>query len=215
MLIEFRDDGRMPLRRSFRRSMSVPAKKPRATYQDLLRVPEPRVAEILEGELVVSPRPAGRHAVAAAMLAGHLAPLYIGGPSSPPGWWILSEPELHLNEPEDVAVPDLCGWRRERLPRPPAGVEFRVPPDWVCEVLSPATERVDRSRKLRIYARAGVSHVWLLNPVERLLEVLRRDGERWMLVGACSGDEVVTVEPFSDVPLPLGDLWLDSTSDLA
>lgn len=194
--------------------MSVPAKKPRATYQDLLRVSETGIAEILEGELVVSPRPAGRHAVAAAMLAGHLAPLFIGGPSSPPGWWILIEPELHLNEPEDVAVPDLCGWRRERLPRPPAGVEFRVPPDWVCEVLSPATERVDRSRKLRIYGRAGVSYVWLLNPVERLLEVLRLDGERWTLVDTASGDEVIAAEPFTDVSLPLQALWLDSTSDL-
>lgn len=195
--------------------MSVPAKKPRATYDDLRRVPDALVAEILEGELVVSPRPAGRHAVAAAMIAGHLAPLFIGGPSAPPGWWILIEPELHLNEPEDVAIPDLCGWRRERMPRPPAGVEFRVPPDWVCEVLSPATERVDRSRKLRVYARAGVTHVWLVNPVERLLEVFRLEKDRWVLVETRVGDEVAKVEPFPDVAVSLGQLWIDATDDLA
>lgn len=178
----------------------------RATYEDVLSAPENLVAEILDGELFLSPRPAPRHLVASSRLGGALVP-FDDGQEGPGGWWILDEPELHFGG--DVVVPDLGGWRRERLPAIP-DTFFSLAPDWVCEVLSPSTERIDRGRKLRIYAEAGVAHTWLVNPVERTLEVLRlRDGA-WTIVAVCSGSDTVRVEPFDAIELALGRLWVDS-----
>ena len=179
----------------------------RATYDDVLAAPENKVAEILDGELFLSPRPAPRHLLASSRLGGALVP-FEDGQGGPGGWWILDEPELHFGE--DVVVPDLGGWRRERLPAIPDTAFFSLAPDWVCEVLSPSTERVDRGRKLRIYAAAGVAHAWLVNPLERTLEVLRlRDGA-WTIVAVCGGSDAVRIEPFEAIELALGRLWIDS-----
>jgi Uma2 family endonuclease len=178
----------------------------RATYEDVLSAPENKVAEILDGELILSPRPASRHSVASSRLGVALAP-FDDGPDGPGGWWILDEPELHFGE--DVVVPDLGGWRRVRMPAMQDVAFFSLAPDWVCEVLSASTERIDRGRKLRIYANAGVAHVWLVNPVERTLEVLRlRDGA-WTIVAVCSGSDPVRVEPFDAIELALGRLWVE------
>jgi len=179
----------------------------RATYEDVLSAPENKVAEILDGELFLSPRPAPRHSVACSELYGALVP-FGDGHDGPGGWRILFEPELHFAE--DVIVPDLAGWRRERMPAIPDTAFFTLVPDWVCELLSPSTERIDRGRKLRIYAEARVAHAWLVNPTERTLEVLRlRDGA-WTIVAVCTGSDTVRVEPFDAIELPLGRLWVDS-----
>jgi Uma2 family endonuclease len=178
----------------------------RATYEDVLSAPENKVAEILDGELFLSPRPASRHSVASSRLGVVLAP-FDDGPDGPGGWWILDEPELHFGG--DVVVPDLGGWRRVRMPAMPDVAFFSLAPDWVCEVLSPSTERIDRGRKLRIYAGAGVAHAWFVNPVERTLEVLRlRDGA-WTIVAVCTGSDAVRVEPFDAIELALGRLWVE------
>src|SRR5712691_4772955 len=187
--------------------MASPVKR-RATYDDVLQVPPHRVAEIVDGDLHVSPHPASRHALAASVLGSGLGPPFHHGRGGPGGWWILFEPELHFGD--DVLVPDLAGWRRERMPAIPDAAFFTLAPDWVCEVLSPSTERIDRGRKLRIYAGAGVAHAWFVNPVERTLEVLRlRDGA-WTIVAVCSGSETVRVEPFDAIELALARLWVDS-----
>src|SRR5918995_2782960 len=177
----------------------------RATYEDVLSAPENKVAEILDGELFLSPRPSPRHLVASSYLRGALVPF--DGQEAPGGWWILFEPELHLGE--DVVVPDLGGWRRQRLPAIPDTAFFTLAPDWVCEVLSPSTERIDRGRKLRIDAEAGVAHAGLVNPVERTLEALRlRDGT-WTIVAVCNGSDTVRAEPFDAIELALGHLWVE------
>jgi Uma2 family endonuclease len=131
-----------------------PESMKRATYEDVLNAPENKVAEILDGELILSPRPAPRHAVASSALVGTLHGPFDGARGGPGGWWILGEPELHLGDA--IAVPDLAGWRRGRMPSIPEEAFFSLAPDWVCEVLSPSTERIDRSRK-RIYAEAESS----------------------------------------------------------
>ncbi len=179
----------------------------RATYDDVLAAPENKVAEILDGELVLSPRPALAHTDAATRLTSDLEGPFGRGRGGPGGWRILAEPELHLGE--HVVVPDLAGWRRERLPSLPDRPWLELAPDWVCEVLSPSTERIDRGRKLRIYAEAGVGHAWLLNPIERTLEVLRLREATWTIVAVLTGDEPVRAEPFDALPLPLGDLWAE------
>ena len=188
-------------------SPAEPEAMKRATYEDVLNAPENQVAEILDGELFLSPRPGPRHAVAASEIGMILGNPFHRGSGGPGGWWILDEPELHLGD--HIVVPDLAGWRRERMPAMPDEAFFSLPPDWVCEVLSPATEKVDRGRKLRIYAEAGVEHAWLLKPTDRTLEVLHlRDGA-WTIVGVCSGSDVVRIKPFEAIELELGRLWPD------
>jgi Uma2 family endonuclease len=178
----------------------------RATYEDVLNAPENKVAEILDGELFLSPRPAPKHAMAASRLGRILGP-YDDDPRGPGGWWILDEPELHFGE--EIAVPDLAGWRRERLPAMPDEAFFTIAPDWVCEVLSPSTARLDRARKLPLYAQAGVVHAWLVDPLVQTLEVrLLQDGQ-WTIVGVCSGADVVRIKPFEAIELELGRLWVE------
>jgi len=184
-----------------------PRRMKRATYEDVLNAPENKVAEILDGELFLSPRPAPRHAVAHSRLLGALGKPFDDGVGGPGGWWILTEPELHFGE--QVVVPDLAGWRRERLPAMPEEAFFALAPDWVCEVLSPSTGRIDRGRKLRIYAEAGVAHAWLVNPLERTLEVLRLREGAWTIVAVCSDSDTVRIEPFAAIELELGRLWVD------
>ncbi|MBI5486802.1 MAG: Uma2 family endonuclease [Deltaproteobacteria bacterium] len=185
--------------------MSSPARR-RATYQDLLGVPPHWVAELIDGEVVTSPRPAFRHARASSIIGGSLVGPYDLGTGGPGGWWILDEPELHFGE--NVLVPDLAGWRRERMPVFPDVPFCEVAPDWVCEVLSPATAGLDRVRKLPIYARAGVAHAWLIDPAARTLEVLRLQAGSWVVVAAFGEDQTVRVEPFGEVGIPLATLWI-------
>jgi len=179
----------------------------RATYEDLCRVPDFKIAELLDGELIVTPRPALRHARARSGLGGHLWGPFQSGRGGPGGWWILDEPELHLAD--DIVVPDLAGWRRQRLPAVPDAAYMTLAPDWVCEVISPATERMDRSRKMQIYARDGVTHLWLLDPTVRTLEVLRLEDGRWVFLGTYSDMDVVRVEPFEAIEIELATLWPD------
>jgi Uma2 family endonuclease len=177
----------------------------KATYEDVLSAPENKVAEILDGQLYLSPRPGPRHSAAASGLGMLLGDPFHRGRGGPGGWWILDEPELHLGE--HIIVPDLAGWRRERLPALPDEAYFSLVPDWVCEVLSPSTERIDRAHKLRIYAEAGVSHAWLLDPTQGTLEVLRLRDAAWVIAEVKAGNDPVRVEPFEAVDLELGVLW--------
>jgi Uma2 family endonuclease len=180
--------------------------KRRATYQDVLDAPEHKVAEILDGELYLSPRPAGPHGSVFTTLVGELEPPFGRGRGGPGGWIILGEPELHLGE--DVCVPDLAGWRRERLSSTDH-IYFEIAPDWVCEVLSRSTERHDRAKKLRIYARAGVSYAWLVSPRARTLETYRNIDGHWSLITTYADEERIRAEPFDAIELQLSDLWRD------
>jgi Uma2 family endonuclease len=184
--------------------MGEPAKR-RATYEDLLGVPANRVAEIVHGVLVTQARPAAPHAQAASALGGELFRPFRRGKGGPGGWIILYEPELHLGD--DVLVPDLAGWRRERMPELPHTAAFDLAPDWICEVLSVSTAALDRSDKLPIYAREGVRNAWLVDPIAKTLEVLRLEGPHWLLIATWSGDREVRAEPFDAIGLELGALW--------
>jgi Uma2 family endonuclease len=177
-----------------------------ATYEDLMRVPEHLVAEIIDGELITSPRPASRHARASSILGGKLVPPFDEGDGGPGGWWIVDEPELHPGA--DVIVPDLAGWRRERMPVFPDAAWFDLAPDWVCEVVSPSTGRVDRVRKMPKYAANDVRHLWLIEPVLQTLEVFRLDASAWRLVATYGGDEVVRAEPFDAIEIRLESFWI-------
>lgn len=203
--------------------MSSPRRK--ATYDDLSKVPEPFVAEIVDGELFVSPRPAVRHALATSAIGSPIfdrfhGPLVgalrcrasttrgqrrPGDPERPGGWWILDEPELHLAE--DVLVPDLAGWRRERLPSLPDVVGVTVAPDWVCEVVSPSTGTLDRRRKMPIYAREGVAHLWLVESLRTTVEVYRLERSAWVGAGTHTGAIRARIPPFETIELDLTRWW--------
>jgi Uma2 family endonuclease len=184
--------------------MGDPSKR-RATYEDLLAVPDHLVAELLGGTLVTFPRPAARHAWASSSLGGELHGPFMRGRGGPGGWILLDEPELHLRA--DVLVPDLAGWRRERMPELPDAAAFDLAPDWICEVLSPSTAATDRAEKMPIYAREGGTNLWLVDPIARTLEVSRLEQGRWVLLGTWRDEAHVRAEPFADFELDLAGLW--------
>jgi Uma2 family endonuclease len=179
----------------------------RATYQDVLDAPENMVAEILRGVLHLQPRPRPRHAVVASSLGFDIGGPFHRGVGGPGGWWIIDEPELHLGD--EVIVPDLGGWRRERMPAMPETAWFDMPPDWVCEVLSPGTRQRDLTVKRDIYAEHGVPHLWFVDPEARTLEAFALRGGEWVLAAALAGDAEARVAPFDAVAMPLGALWAD------
>jgi Uma2 family endonuclease len=177
------------------------AARRRATYEDLLAAPEGMVAELIDGILITNPRPAASHAVAASVLGMEIGSPFSRGRGGPGGWVILHEPELHLHG--DVVVPDLAGWRRERMPQVPDAAAFELAPDWVCE----STAAVDRAKKMPIYAREGVGHLWLVDPQVQTLEAYRRLERQWLSLGTWSDGGDVRIEPFEAVAWPLAALW--------
>ena len=179
--------------------------KKSATYAELEALPPHLVGEIIDGELIASPRPASLHARAATRLWTRLDGPFDDGKGGPGGWVILYEPELHIGG--QVLVADLAGWRRTRMPEMPDVAAFELAPDWVCEVVSPSTAKIDRSHKMRHYAAATVNHVWLVDPTATTLEIYRLDGEGWRLVHTYAGDVTIRPEPFDAVDLELGSLW--------
>jgi Uma2 family endonuclease len=187
--------------------MAAEAAKKRATYEDVLAAPAHLVAEVVFGVLHTHPRPSNPHARVTSRLGSELDGPFDRGRGGPGGWILLDEPELHLGE--DIVVPDLAGWRRERLPKVPNAPFFELAPDWLCEVLSPHTTRLDRGEKLSIYAREHVGFVWLIDPRARLLEVLRLQGSRYEIFSTHTDDDSIRAVPFDAVPLDLGALWAD------
>jgi len=174
-------------------------------YAELERLPPNVVGEIIGGELYVSPRPAIRHARASTRLGGELGGPFDRGRGGPGGWVLLDAPELRLDQ--DVLVPDLAGWRRERMPELPDVVGVTLAPDWVCEVLSPSTAALDRARKMAVYAREGVRHLWLVDPAPRTLEVYRLEQGGWRVLPTHVDNDRVRAEPFEALALELGALW--------
>jgi Uma2 family endonuclease len=182
-----------------------------AVEEAFAAVPDTMVGEILDGELFTQPRPARPHTRVASRLGIELGGPFDLGRDGPGGWVILDEPELHLGPRPDKVVPDLAGWRRARMPDALGSADtlahYDTAPDWACEILSPGTEAIDRGKKMRIYRREGVGHVWLVNPIVQTLEVYRLDAGQWTLVDTFDGSAVVRAEPFDAIELSLASLW--------
>ena len=176
-----------------------------ATYEDLVKAPDNLVAELIEGELYTSPRPAPRHARAESALGFLLGPPFAFGRGGPGGWVILVEPEIHFDA--NALVPDLAGWRIERMPELPTTAYYTVVPDWVCEVLSRSTAPIDRLKKLPIYARHGVQYAWLVDVERQLLEVKRLENGKWLEVATVGGQDTVRLEPFEAIEIDLTLIW--------
>ena len=186
--------------------MAEPAEK-EATYEDLYNIPENMTGEIINGELVVTPRPSREHTSTASSLGYKIGPPYqFGEGGGPGGWIIIIEPEIGLGR--NILVPDLAGWKRERFPVEEPHNWISVAPDWVCEILSPSTAKTDKTDKMPVYGQFGVSHVWLLDPLARTLDVFRLESTRWVVAGLYAGNDKVRAEPFGEIEIDMGSLWL-------
>lgn len=187
--------------------MTDPARR-RAVYEDLFEIPRNMSGEIINGELIVTPRPSRKHTIVASRLGGEILPPYdFGRGGGPGGWIIIVEPEISFGE--DVLVPDLAGWRKERFPIEEPHNWISVAPDWVCEILSPNTAQVDRTEKMPIYSQHHVAYAWLIDPILKTLEVYRFEPGIWIGVGAYAKSGKVRAEPFPELELDLGILWLE------
>ena len=185
--------------------MAEPATR-KATYDDLYGIPDNTTGEIINGELIVTPRPSRRHTLTASLLGARvITPYYYGEGGGPGGWVILDEPEIGLGE--NILVPDLAGWRKERYPEEEPHNWISVPPDWVCEILSPATAKIDKAGKMPIYAEHGVPHLWLIDPIAKTLDVFRLETGRWVVAGLYAEADKVRAEPFAQIEIDLLDLW--------
>ena len=172
-----------------------------ATYADLEAVPAHLVAEILDGALYTHPRPVARNGAASFALANTLGGPFQFGRGGPGGWTFIDESELHLGP--HVVVPDLAGWRQERMPFVPDVAFIDFVPGWVCEILTPSTEKNDRGRKRRIYATYGLPHYWLLHVSKRQLEAYElRDG-KFALFETFEDGADVDAPPFAAAPFSL------------
>ncbi len=177
----------------------------RATYQDVLDAPPYKVAEVVDGTLYIFDRPAFLHAIASSALGRYIGTPFNDGRGGPGGWWIVDEPQIHLGE--DIVVPDIAGWRRERMPVPPDVAYVTLAPDWVCEVLSPSTRKFDLGGKSAVYARAGVGYIWFVDPIARSLEARVLRSGKWVEIATLYDDATVSLPPFEAISFSLGDLW--------
>jgi Uma2 family endonuclease len=187
--------------------MTEPAIK-KAIYEDLFDIPENMTGEIIGGELIVTPRPSRRHRIVASSLGYEIGPPYhFGRGGGPGGWVIVDGPEIAFGE--NILVPDLAGWKKERFPIEEPHNWISVAPDWICEILSPSTAQVDRTEKMPLYAQHQVSHAWLIDPVLKTLEVFKFEPGRWIVLGVYAKSARVRAEPFPEIELELGLLWLE------
>jgi Uma2 family endonuclease len=185
-----------------------------ATYDDIVRLPENMVGEIIDGDLYAWPRPSPLHGDAFSIFLGRLINPYRLGEGGPGGWWIIGEPEVHFGR--DVLVPDIGGWRRERLPALPENPpHFTISPDWVCEVLSPSTARVDRTKKMRIYGENDVAFLWIIDPQQRTLETYQLLNAQWVLLRTYAGNDAVRAEPFPAAEIHLASIWGETPDDFS
>ena len=189
----------------------TPERNPPSVEAAFQAAPPELSAEILDGELHISPHPARPQLNAMSNLVPLLGMPFMFGKGGPGGWVILYLPELHLGPRPDKLVPDIAGWTRVRLPDAVGGEDapahFDLAPDWVCEILSEHTRQLDRVQKMRIYAREGVRHVWHVDPLARTLDIFGLQGGDWLLLHSFSGEERVRAEPFEAIELELALLW--------
>jgi Uma2 family endonuclease len=188
-------------------SQMAEAARPKTLYEKLEDLPEGLNGEIIDGQLYTEPRPRPRHAVAASNLGAELIGPYSRGRGGPGGWWIIHEPEIHFVHKTQVVVPDLGGWRRERMPAILDEAHFSTAPDWVCEVLSPSTRSKDRELKMPLFARYGVPYVWLIDPKIYTLETYELRGAELVLTGTFGPASSPAPPPFPAAPFRLADLW--------
>lgn len=175
------------------------------TLDDLLLSPDERV-ELIGGDIVRRPMARFAHGAAQVALSGELHPLTRGGgPGS--GWWLATEVSVAYDV-HDCPSHDLAGWRRERLPRPPEGI-IDLPPDWVCEIVSPGHEKKDTVVLPLLLKRHRVPYYWLIWPEERMLVAHQLSDGDWRSIATFKGGDRARIPPFETLELELDALLGD------
>lgn len=180
------------------------AEKP-ASYQEIIDLPENMVGEIINGHLKTHPRPVPKHTLAASSIGDELVSPFQKGRGGPGGWWILDEPECHLEG--NILVPDIAGWRKQKMPSLPEAAWFEIVPDWICEILSQSTARLDRIIKMPLYAKLGVNHLWLIDPNLQTLEAYALLESNWSLIATFADNDEISIAPFAEHSFTLSVLW--------
>ncbi len=187
--------------------MAQPKLQIKDIHAEFAALPANMVGEIVNGALYAHPRPARKHGQAATELTSELVNPFRRGRGGPGGWRFIAEHELHLGE--HIVVPDISGWRAERYPVSETTSYSVVPPDWLCEIISPSTQRLDRFRKLPVYAEFGVKHCWYVDPIEKTLEVFILANGVYSIGPSFFDNAPVTAPPFEVHTFELGILWDD------
>ena len=180
----------------------------KATYQDVIDAPENMVAELIDGMLHLMSRPSPAHGKACTRLGTLLDLSFAMGINGPGGWHIMAEPELHLIRDTRVLVPDLAGWKLETMPEFPESHRDAAMPDWVCEILSPSTGKVDVEVKMPLYAQAGIGHLWFIDPIAKTLQAFELRKGKWAQIADLKDADTVSVSPFDAIDFDLSELWL-------
>jgi Uma2 family endonuclease len=193
--------------------MAAPERK-LATFADLESLGDSVSAEIIAGEIVEKASPTMEHGRSQGALAGYLGRRFDRKPGGrwPGGWWIGTEVDVEYTR-HQVYRHDVVGWRRDRTPECPSGRPIRIHPDWVCELLSPESEKRDLVDKMQTLHQAGVPHYWILNPEEKVLVVHRHHADGYLVVLTASTGDTVRAEPFQDIELRAGVLFGDEDED--
>ncbi len=174
-------------------------------FDQWLELPETVIGEIIDSELHVSPRPSPSQASANSVLGIEIGGPFHLGRGGPGGWWILDEPEVHIDS--NITVPDMAGWKRSRMPQLPTELYFSSVPDWICEILSPSTAVFDRVKKMPLYAQQGVKHIWLVDVRVKTLEVYENQNGKWLLLRSYSNNDMIRAVPFELIEFNLASLW--------
>lgn len=191
--------------------MANPAQETSTLYEQLQALPETLVGQIINGVLHTHPRPSGPHALAASRLGADIERPYGRGKQGPGGWWIIDGPEIHFVRDSEVVVPDIAGWRKTRMPDIPNDHRFEVVPDWICEIFSLSSAKLDRTEKMPLYANHKVGFLWLVDPSSRTLEAYELMNRRWSMIGVFKDEENVRVNPFDEIEIDLAELWVPKT----
>ena len=174
------------------------------TIQHLLLSSDERV-ELIGGEIVRRPMTRARHARAQSQVNRYLGTFDDG--VRPGGWWILTEISVAY-EAHECPCHDIAGWRRERLPRLPDGL-IGLPPDWVCEIVSPGHEKKDTLSIPLLLRRHRVPYYWVIWPEDPALIAYALDGGDWRVVATLKDADRARVPPFDSLELDLGALLGD------
>jgi len=174
------------------------------TYEDYVGLPDDgRRYEILDGELEVSPAPAPRHQG----VSGHLFFILYGHVQERALGRVYHAPIDVILATDSIVQPDLLfvAAGREAIVTERA---IEGPPDLAVEILSPWSDRRDRVAKAALYARYGIRHYWIPDPVARTLEVYEVKGTEYRRVAVHEGAARVRTTLFPDLEIDLGRVWV-------
>lgn len=167
------------------------------------QAPEQLRAEILQGAVCMAPAPVPLHQLHIAQLLRSLAKFDRRGrrPSDPGGWLFVPDPEVDLGERPDRFRPDLAAWREHRASFSLRDPAIKIAPDWVCEVLSPSTETIDRAVKAPLYATYGVEWLWFIDPDTKCIEVFHNEYGTFRPMQTFREHDTGGLQPFESVSL--------------